>query len=98
MTGLSFEPARWPCDICQWMPDFERLCQHIFIKWLTDGLVSICGRSYVILDISLHVLHIGRVYIDVKTKFLRMDTLPNFLSYGAMLTLARGAPLLEGKW
>ena len=60
MTGLSFEPARWPCDICKWMPNFERLCLYIFIR-MADGLVSICARSDVILDIGLH-----EVYVQVS--------------------------------
>ena len=29
-TGFSCEPARWSCDICQWMPDFDS-CQFILI-------------------------------------------------------------------
>ena len=37
---------------------------------------------------------VGRsVYGHVITKFSRMDRLPHFLSYGAPLRAARGAPL-----
>ena len=56
-TGFSCEPARWSCDICQWMPDFDS-CQFILIwmasredlyplliAYITEGVVSICARS-----------------------------------------------------
>ena len=39
----------------------------------------------------------GRTYADVITKISRMDSLPNYLSYGAPLaraSRAQGAPLI----
>ena len=41
-TSFSSEPARWSCDNCQWMSDFDS-CQFILIRmaYITDRLVSI---------------------------------------------------------
>ena len=56
-TAFSCEPARWSCNICQWMPDFDS-CQFILIwmasredlypllmVYISEGVVSICARS-----------------------------------------------------
>ena len=41
------------------MPDFDS-CQFIFIRmaYITDRIVSICARSYVTLEIVLHVVYL----------------------------------------
>ena len=54
MTILSSEPARWSCDSCQRMSDFDS-CQFTLIRmaYINDRLVSICSRYNVTFDISL---------------------------------------------
>ena len=50
-TGLSSEPARWLCDYCQRLSDFDS-CQFILIRMAFKVLIS--PGSNVTLDISLH--------------------------------------------
>ena len=79
-TGLSSEPARWSCDYCQRMSDFD-ICQFILIRMAYKVLIS--PRSNVTFDISLHEVCVRVGVRYVITKFSRMDSLPNFLTHGA---------------
>ena len=62
-TSVSSEPARWSCDVCQRMPDFDS-CQFIFIwmAYITYWVMPICARFNVTFDIGVHVgvLQVGR--------------------------------------
>ena len=85
-TGLSSEPARWSCGNCQRMSDFDS-CQSN--RTHTDGLHN-WKASQVVQDLLWHLTsaYMKCVYgwADVRyviTKFSRMDSLPNFLTYGA---------------
>ena len=55
-TRVSSEPARWSCDVCQRMPDFDS-CQFIFIwmAYITYWVMPICARFNVTFDIGVHV-------------------------------------------
>ena len=91
-TGLSSEPARWSCDKCQRSSDFDSCqsnCTH------TDGLhnwlVKLCK---IYCDIWHRLTWIvctgGREGVRyVITKFSRMDSLTNFVTYGAPMRALR---------
>ena len=78
-TGLLSEPRR---DYCQRMSDFDS-CQFILIQMAYKVLIS--PRSNVTFDISLHevCVRVGVRYV-MMTKFSRMNSLPNFLTHGAL--------------
>ena len=84
-TRLSSEPARWSCDYCQRMSDFD-ICQFILIRMAYKVLIS--PRSNVTFNISVHKVCVRVGVRYVITKFFRMDSLPNFLSHGAPLARA----------
>ena len=77
-TGLSSEPARWSCDYCQQMSDFDS-CQFIIIRMAYKVLIS--PRCDIWHQLTWSVCTVGVRY--VITKFSRMDSLPNFLTHGA---------------
>ena len=91
-TDLSSEPARWTNDYCQRMSDFD-ICRFILIRMAYKLLIS--PRSNVTFNISLHKVSVRVGVHYVITKFSPMDSLPNFLTYGAPLAHASraGAPL-----
>ena len=88
----SPEPARWSCDNCQRMSDFDS-CQSN--RTHTDGLHN-WKASQVVQDLLWHLTSAymncvygwvyGRACVRyVITKFSRMDSLPNFVTRGAPL-------------
>ena len=72
------------------MSDFDS-CQFILIRRanIADRLVSICARSNVTLEISLHEVYVRARVRYAITKFSRMDSLPNFLTHRAPLRALR---------
>ena len=63
------------------MSDFHS-CQFILIRraYIADRLVSICARSNVTFEISLHEVYVRARVRYAITKFSRIDSLPNFRS------------------
>ena len=55
------------------------------MAYITDRLVSVCARSNVTFNISLHETYVTAGLHYAITKFSRMDGLPNFLSLRATL-------------
>ena len=55
------------------------------MAYIADRLVSICARSNVKFDISLHEVYVRAGVRYVITKLSRMDNLPNFLTHCAPL-------------
>ena len=55
------------------------------MAYIADRLVSICARSNVTFDISLHEVYVRAGVRYVITKLSRMDSLPNFLTHCAPL-------------
>ena len=95
-TGLSSEPARWSCDNCQRMSDFDS-CQSN--RTHTDGLQN-WKASQVVQDLLWHLTsaYMKCVYgwtgvRYVITKFSRIDSLPNFVTHGAPLRALRAREL-----
>ena len=95
-TGLSSEPARWSCDNCQRMSDFDS-CQSN--RTHTDGLHN-WKASQVVQDLLWHLTlaYMRCVYgwagvRYVMTKFSRMDGLPNFVTHGAPVRALRAREL-----
>ena len=96
-TGLSSEPARWSCDNCQRMSDFDS-CQSN--RTHTDGLQN-WKASQVVQDLFWHLTsaYLKCVYRGaggvryVITKFSRMDSLPNFVTHGTVLRSPRAREL-----
>ena len=87
-TGLSSEPAKWSCDNCQRMSDFDS-CQSN--RTHTGGLHK-WKASQVVQDLLWHLTsaYMKCVYgwayaFYVITKFSRIDSLPNFVTHGAAL-------------
>ena len=63
------------------------------MAYIADRLVSICARSNVTFDISLHEVYVRAGVRYVMTKFSRMDSLPNFLTHCAPLRALRARDL-----
>ena len=59
------------------------------MAYIADRLVSICARSNVTFDISLHEVYVRAGVRYVITKLSRMDSLPNFLTHCAPLRALR---------
>ena len=85
-TGLLCEPARWSCDNCQGMSDFDS-CQSN--RTHMDGLHN-WKASQVGQDLLWHLTsaYMRCVYgwaggRYVITRFSRMDSLLNFVTHGA---------------
>ena len=86
-TGLSSEPARWSCDNCQRMSDFDS-CQSNHAH--TDGWhnwqasVKLC-KIYCDIwhQLTLSVCTGGRTLRH--NQFSRTDSLTNFVTHGAPL-------------
>ena len=87
----SFIGAR--CDYCHRMSDFDS-CQFILIRMAYKVLIS--PRSNVTFDISLHevCVRVGVRYV-MMTKFSRMNSLPNFLTHGALQARASRTRVLR---
>ena len=70
------------------------------MAYITDRLVSVCARSNVTFNISLHEAYVTAGVHYVITKFSRMDGLPNFLSLRATLAheaRARSSAIICGQ-
>ena len=63
------------------------------MAYIADRLVSICARSNVTFDISLHEVYVQAGVRYVITKLSRMDSLPNFLTHCAPLRALRARDL-----
>ena len=59
------------------------------MAYIADRLVSICARSNVTFDISLHEVYVRAGVRYVITKLSRTDSLPNFLTHRAPLRALR---------
>ena len=72
------------------MSDFDS-CQFILIRraYIADRLVSICARSNVTFEVSLHEVYVRARVRYAITKFSRIDSLPNFRSHGASLLISK---------
>ena len=75
-TDLSSEPARWSCDYCRRMSDFDS-CQFILIRMA----YKVSPRCDIWHQLTWSVCRVCVGY--VITKFSRMDSLPNLLTHGA---------------
>ena len=70
------------------------------MAYITDRLVSVCARSNVTFNISLHEAYVTAGVHHVITKFSLMDGLPNFLSLRATLAheaRARSSAIICGQ-